>query len=362
MVATILVRMEGFSRVMGGDCTTDLREQGVNWRPAPPALQCAVLQRALGTMIHAEDLTKSYGPTRAIDRLSFDIERGQIVGFLGPNGAGKTTTMRILTGFMPPTAGRATVNGHDVLHASDQARAAIGYMPEGTPLYDEMRAQEYLDYRGRLLGLDRRRRKQRIDACVDRCGLAPVRRRRIGSLSKGNRQRVGLAQALLSEPPVLILDEPTAGLDPVQIGAVRELIGELRGSHTVLLSSHILPEVEKTADRVMVIAGGRLVADGTVEALRRRVGTGARLLVEAQAQAPQLEAALKAVPGVAAVTLEPVDGWQRATVQAKEATDLREPIARALQGRNILVREIRPAAASLEDFFVQITETPKPVV
>ena len=222
-------------------------------------------------MIETQSLVKWYGPTLAVDRVSFKIEPGEIVGFLGPNGAGKTTTIRILTGYLPPTSGTATIAGHDVLTASEQARAKLGYLPESTPLYTEMRVAEYLHYRGRLMQMDRKTRQHRIDTVCDRCGLGHAKRRVIGHLSKGNRQRVGIAQALLHEPPVLVLDEPTAGLDPNQIGEVRKLISELRGQHTILLSSHILPEVEKTADRVMIIAQGRIVADGTPEALRRNV-------------------------------------------------------------------------------------------
>ena len=306
-------------------------------------------------MIEAQNLVKWYGPVQAIESLSFSIPQGQIVGFLGPNGAGKSTTIRILTGYLPPTAGRASIGGHDVLTATEAARAQIGYLPESTPLYPEMRVEEYLHFRGKLYGMDRTRRRQRIDVVCDRCGLGQVRRRPIGQLSKGNRQRVGLAQALLHEPPVLILDEPTAGLDPNQIGHVRALIQELRGKHTILLSSHILPEVEKTADRVIVIARGRIVAQGTPDELRRSVASGARVVVEAKADANALANALRQVAKVRHVETTTRDGWTRATVDPADQADIRESLAQAVTAKGWPLREISGEAASLEAFFIQIT-------
>ena len=196
-------------------------------------------------MIEVQNLVKWYGSTLAVDHLNFTIPHGQIVGFLGPNGAGKSTTLRILTGYLPATTGRVSIDGHDVFNQSLAVRSKIGYLPENTPLYPEMRVEEYLHYRGQLQEMDRSTRLKRIDIVCDRCGLTAVRRRLIGQLSRGNRQRVGLAQALLHDPPVLVLDEPTAGLDPNQITHVRKLIAELRNQHTIILSTHILPEVEK---------------------------------------------------------------------------------------------------------------------
>ncbi|MFA9480174.1 ABC transporter ATP-binding protein [Phycisphaerales bacterium AB-hyl4] len=306
-------------------------------------------------MIQASTLTKWYGPVRAVDELTFAIPKGEIVGFLGPNGAGKSTTIRMLTGYLPPTAGTAAIAGHDVLTDAAAARRQIGYLPESTPLYLEMRVDEYLHYRGRLMGMPRKHRRDRVSAVCDRCGLAHNRRRVIGQLSKGNRQRVGIAQALLHEPPVLILDEPTAGLDPVQIGEVRKLIDELRGKHTVLLSSHILPEVEKSADRVIIIAGGRIVAEGTPDELRQKVRRGGRIIVEAKADAKQLEAALKQVQHVAGVQVEANNGWCRSIVTPSGDNDVREAIGQALVQRGYPLREMRHETASLEAFFVQIT-------
>jgi len=310
-------------------------------------------------MITAQDLTKWYGPTLALDGVSFAIEPGQIVGFLGPNGAGKSTAMRILTGFLPPTAGTASINQHDILKHPDQARAAIGYLPEGTPLYPEMRVEEYLHFRGKLMSMTRAQRVQRIDTLVDRCGLQPVRRRVIRALSKGNRQRVGLAQALLHEPPVLILDEPTAGLDPNQISAVRDLIAELRGKHTVLLSTHILPEIERTADRVLIIAGGRLVADDTPTELRRQVAEGSRVIVEARAEPGELEALLKSVPAIESVSAQSLGGWARAVAPPKGLADVRADIGKLMHEKSIAVREISRESANLEQFFVQVTDAGK---
>ena len=306
-------------------------------------------------MIEARNLLKWYGPVRAVNDLSFTIERGQIVGFLGPNGAGKSTTLRILTGYLPPSSGTATLAGHNVLTESAQARAKLGYLPESTPLYGEMRAEEYLHYRGQLYGMTRNERRQRIDVVIDRCGLSKVRRRVIGKLSKGNRQRVGLAQALLHDPPVLILDEPTAGLDPNQIQEVRKLINELRGKHTILLSSHILPEVEKNADRVMIITSGQIVAQGTPAELRQKVREGARVRVEVKATAEQVRAAVRAVEGVSDVQTEMSDGWCSAVVTPKGKMDVREAIGAALAAQSLAIREMRDVGASLEEFFVQIT-------
>ncbi len=307
-------------------------------------------------MIDVQQLVKWYGLNKAIDDLTFQIPKGQIVGFLGPNGAGKSTTLRILTGYLPPTSGRATIDGHDVLTDSLNVRRKIGYMPESTPLYGEMRVEEYLDYRGKLYDMPRGLRRQRIDMLCDRCGLSAVRRRPIGHLSKGNRQRVGLASALLHDPPVLILDEPTAGMDPNQIGHVRQFISELRGQHTIILSTHILPEVEKTADRVIIIAGGRIVAQGTPDELRQNVASRGRVVVEVKADAAAVTNALQHVAGVGQVEAKDDHGWCRAVITPTDGRDVREPLATTLHRNNWLVRELRHEAASLEQFFVQITD------
>ena len=307
-------------------------------------------------MIHVQELVKWYGPTLAVDHISFDLEPGMVVGFLGPNGAGKSTTLRILTGYIPPTSGRASIAGYDVFRQSEQARRQVGYLPESNPLYPEMRVEEYLHFRGKLQGMDRVTRRARLDVVCDRCGLAAVRRRLIGQLSRGNRQRVGLAQALLHDPPVLILDEPTAGLDPNQINHFRELLRELRGKHTILLSTHILPEVEKCADRVLIIAAGGIVAQGTPDELRRKVSAGARLLLEIKASPEALHRVLDQAPGVASVETSMHEDWCRAIVVPRDSRDVRDELARIVAANAWPVREMRYETGSLEQFFVQITE------
>ena len=223
-------------------------------------------------MIHVEQLTKYYGDYPAVRDVTFDVDKGQIVGFLGPNGAGKSTTLRILAGFITATSGRATVDGKDVFWEPIEARRRIGYMAESCPLYGEMRVDEYLRFRGGLKGLGRSQRRKRIDFVLNRCWLGDVRRQLIGTLSKGYRQRVGLADALLADPPVLILDEPTAGLDPAQIRETRKLIKELGDQHTILLSTHILSEVEMTCDSVIIIHQGQVAAQGSLAEVRKQNG------------------------------------------------------------------------------------------
>ena len=241
-------------------------------------------------MIAVRELTKAYGQTLAVDHISFEVPRGQIVGFLGPNGAGKSTTLKILTCYLPPTSGGATVNGFDIFHQSEQVREHLGYLPENVPLYSEMKVREYLDYRGRLRKMPRAERLRRIEYVVEHCWLGPVQHKTISHLSKGYRQRVGLADALLHNPAVLILDEPTIGLDPTQIRETRKLIKDLAGHHTVVLSTHILPEVEATCNRAIVIASGRIVAQGSPDELRASRRLTARVLVECRGPRSEVEA------------------------------------------------------------------------
>ncbi len=312
-------------------------------------------------MIETKQLTKHYGPVVAVNGLDLSIPDGQIVGFLGPNGAGKTTTLRMLTGYIPPTSGQACVAGFDVLKQSEQARRQIGYLPENNPVYPEMRVDEYLEHRGKLLCMSRTARKQRKDIVTDRCGLSKIRRRVIGQLSKGNRQRVGLAAALLHEPQVLILDEPTAGLDPNQISEVRRLIGELREKHTVLVSSHILPEIEKMADRVVIIAGGHIAADDTPTNLRKRLSEHGRLIVDVRANGEALQKAMLATVGVKHVEIHTQGEWSQATITPDKQTDSpgmhdpREALGQMLLKNNWAVREMRYDTPSLEQFFIEIT-------
>jgi len=309
-------------------------------------------------MIHAQNLTKWYGPTLAVDDVSFEVPRGQIVGFLGPNGAGKSTTLRMLTGYLPPSKGKATLDGHDVISASRQARLQLGYLPESTPLYRDMRVTEYLDYRGKLYDMSRSSRKQRMAEVVSRCGLEPVKKRTIGRLSKGNRQRVGLAQALLHKPSVLILDEPTAGLDPNQITTVRQLIEELKGDHTILLSTHILPEVEKTADRVLIIAGGKLVADGTPKDLRQTLTEKKRITMTAKADPQDMEKAIMAMPGsmIHKLKLTAEGTYTRAQIEPTEKSDPVDALGQLAADHQWALRELRHESQSLEDYFTSVTQ------
>ncbi len=309
-------------------------------------------------MISVSQLTKSYGPVLAVDHISFEVGKGQIVGFLGPNGAGKSTTLRMLTCYLPPTSGGATINGFDIFHQSEQVRQALGYLPENVPLYTEMKVEEYLDFRGRLRKMDRQTRRQRIDYVIDRVWLKSVRNRVIGHLSKGFRQRVGLADALLHNPAVLILDEPTVGLDPTQIRETRRLIKDLGGQHTMLLSTHILPEVEASCDRAIIIAGGRIVAQGSPEELRASRRLAARVLVECRGPAEQVKNVLSRVSGVRKVeVLENGDSqhFVTAAVEPKASHDIREEVARTVIGNGWPLREIRLEHATLEEFFVQVT-------
>jgi ABC-2 type transport system ATP-binding protein len=314
--------------------------------------------RRLG-VISVKELTKDYGLTRAVDRVSFEVPAGQVVGFLGPNGAGKSTTIRMLTCYIPPTSGGATVAGFDIFHQSDQVRQKLGYLPESCPLYTEMKVTEYLDFRGQLRRMERETRRKRIEYVLERCWLKDVARKTIGHLSKGYRQRVGLADALLHSPPVLILDEPTVGLDPAQIRETRKLIKDLGGDHTVLLSTHILPEVEAVCDHVIVIASGRIAAAGTPDELRASRRMQARVLVECRAPAKEVESVLARVSGVRDVELLPngtPDGhYVTAALRAKEGYDVREEVARTVIQHGWPLKEIRLERATLEEFFVQVT-------
>ena len=315
-------------------------------------------------MIVASQLSKAYGPVLAVDRVSFEVDKGHIVGFLGPNGAGKSTTLRMLTCYLPPTSGGATINGFDIFHQSEKVRENLGYLPENVPMYLEMKVEEYLEFRGRLRKMDREARRKRIDYVVERCWLGAVRKRIIGHLSKGYRQRVGLADSLLHNPAVLILDEPTVGLDPTQIRETRKLIKDLGGDHTVLLSTHILPEVEAVCDRAIVIAGGRVAAQGTPEELRASRRMTARVLVECKGPAKDVENALSRVSGVSRVEMLECEAggaggangkYVTAAIRPKESYDVREEVARTVIQHGWPLREIRLEHATLEEFFVQVT-------
>ncbi len=310
-------------------------------------------------MIEVRKLTKWYGRVLAVDGISFDVEAGRIVGLLGPNGAGKSTTMRILTSYLPPSSGKATVDGHDVLSESMEVRRRIGYMPESVPLYPEMRVGEYLRFRAALRDIPRRQRKDAIGRVSEQCWLnrpEDVMHRRLGELSRGYKQRVGLAEVLLHDPPVLILDEPTIGLDPAQIRSMRELIRSLGQEHTVILSSHILAEVEQTCDHLIIIAGGRIAAAGTPNELRHRVVGPSRIIAELRgADADEMGSAASGIPGVREVTHARVGNWTRLTIQGDSDTDVRAEVSKMAANHGWTLRELRREVGSLEDFFVQIT-------
>jgi ABC-2 type transport system ATP-binding protein len=301
-------------------------------------------------MIEVERLTKRYGPVRAVDQISFRVGRGEIVGLLGPNGAGKTTTMRVLTTYLPPTSGRARLAGHDVLDEPLQVRRRVGYLPENVPLYHEMRVREYLGFRAKLKDVPWSKRRAAIDEVIERCGLEEVEDRILGQLSKGFRQRVGLAEAMVHDPDILILDEPTAGLDPIQIREVRTLIRELGDRHTILLSTHIMQEVEAVCARVILIVEGRIAIDDALAAIR----TGTAILVETRGPADAIRRALETAPGVARVVVADRNG-ETATfeVQARAGADPREAIAERLVRNGWGIRQLALRRSSLEDRFVE---------
>ncbi|HUW84786.1 MAG TPA: ATP-binding cassette domain-containing protein [Phycisphaerae bacterium] len=306
-------------------------------------------------MIQAKNLTKWYGPTLAVDHVSFHIEKGQIVGFLGPNGAGKTTTIRMLTCYMPASSGSASVAGFDCFSDSLAVRQQIGYLPESVPLYSEMRVREYLAFRARLRKIPRSERSSAVGRAADLCGVEAFVNRPIGQLSKGMRQRVGLAEALMHNPSVLVLDEPTIGLDPTQIRDVRTLIKRLAETHTIMFSTHILPEVEAICERIIIIAGGRIVASGSPEELTERITGGSRLIAEVQGPRDQVVGAVEQMSGVSKVASQPSDGWNRLTIEVVKGQDVRPEIAKVVTHRGWALRELRREVTGLEDFFVQIT-------
>ncbi|MBN1555630.1 MAG: ATP-binding cassette domain-containing protein [Phycisphaerae bacterium] len=309
-------------------------------------------------MIDVKHLTKWYSQVLAVDNISFRVEKGRIVGFLGPNGAGKSTTLKIITCFLPASSGTVTLNGLDVLSESLAVRRQIGYMPENVPLYEEMRVREYLTFRAALRDIPAKRRPAAIDRVCERCWLSSpedMTRRRLGELSRGYKQRVGLAEVLLHNPPVLVLDEPTIGLDPAQIRAMRELIRELSGDHTVIFSSHILAEVEQTCDDIIIIAGGRLAAAGTPAELRQRVAGPSRIVAELKGAAPEdIAKGVEGLAGISAVESSQHNHWTRLDIQAGD-DDPRKDIFQLAKTQNWDLRELRRATGSLEDFFVQIT-------
>ncbi|HSZ20483.1 MAG TPA: ATP-binding cassette domain-containing protein [Candidatus Acidoferrum sp.] len=315
-------------------------------------------------MITVNGLTKRYAHTIAVDQISFEVKQGQIVGFLGPNGAGKTTTMRMLTCFLTPTGGTATVAGFDILEQPLEVKKRIGYLPETPPIYPEMRIAEYLAFVGQLKGLSGSDLRTRVDYACERCAVADVRNKIIGKLSKGYRQRVGLAQAIIHNPDVLILDEPTAGLDPKQINETRDLIKSLAGDHTIILSTHILPEVSQTCEQVIIISKGKIVATDSVSNLQQRARSGESVLVEVAGRNGTLDSAivqrkLQQIAGVSRV-IPKADGQKRVIFEVEANRAVRGDVARAVVESGWDLNELRPAALSLEEIFLQLTGSEAP--
>lgn len=307
-------------------------------------------------MIEVANLTKRYAGRAAIRDLSFTVARGEIVGLLGPNGAGKTTTLRILSCYMPASSGLARVAGLDVFTQADEVRRRIGYMPEHNPLHTDMRVREYLKFRARLKGLGRRRSRERVDVVMQQCGLTDVGRKLIGHLSKGFRQRVGLADALVHEPELLILDEPTIGLDPIQIRSVRQLIKDLAREHTVLISSHILPEVEMTCNRVLIMHEGKILAADTPEDLQKLMEGRGQVLAEIAAPPDDLKLCWEQTPEVEHFDIAPSEGdYYRCALTARPGTDLRPLVFALVRERGWALRELTRSRYSLEDIFLRVT-------
>jgi ABC-2 type transport system ATP-binding protein len=307
-------------------------------------------------MIEVENLSKRYGPTLAVSGVSFNVQKGEVLGFLGPNGAGKTTTMRVITGFLPPTSGKVRVAGYDVVDSPLEAKRRTGYLPENPPVYPDMTVAEYLAFVARIKGVSRSELKPRLDGIIEKCAVGDVRNRQIGKLSKGYRQRVGLAQALIHNPDVLVLDEPTSGLDPKQIIETRDLITGLAGQHTVILSTHILPEVSKTCQRVVVINAGEIVAVGTPNELMRRLQGFETVLVTVEGPAAEIIEKFQRVGGVNWV--EPRESHEnRVTleVHSEKEKDVRAELARATVESGWKLYELKTSGLSLEEIFLKLT-------
>jgi ABC-2 type transport system ATP-binding protein len=307
-------------------------------------------------MIEVENLTKRYGPTLAVSDVSFAAQKGEVLGFLGPNGAGKTTTMRVITGYLPPSEGRVRVAGYDVVEEALESKRRTGYLPETPPVYPDMTVAEYLAFVGRIKGVARRELKSRLDEITERCAISEVRHRQIGKLSKGYRQRVGLAQALIHNPEVLVLDEPTAGLDPKQIIETRQLIKGLAGLHTVILSTHILPEASKTCQRVVVINAGKIVAVGTPDELTHRLQGFETILLTVEGAAAEVTEKLQRVGGVSLVEAHDAsEGRASYEVHAEKGKDVRAELARAVVESGWKLYELKTSGLSLEDIFLKLT-------
>lgn len=305
-------------------------------------------------MIEVNDLTRYYGQKMAISNVSFKVNKGEILGMLGPNAAGKTTTMRILTCFMPPTSGSATVGGYDIFEQSMEIRQITGYLPENPPIYTDLTVRDYLEFVAKIKNVEKTKIKSEVELAIEKASVGEVQNRVIGKLSKGFKQRVGLAQSLLNNPQVVIFDEPTVGLDPKQIIEIRELIKNLKGDHTVILSSHILPEVEQTCERVVIISDGKVVAEDTPDNLTARMRGSDRILLEVEGERKNVEGILKGFPEVTSVQVkQKTDGILDVVVESKK--DLRKEFAKALVQKNVGLIELQADKVTLEDIFLHLT-------
>ena len=308
-------------------------------------------------MIKVSNLSKKYVGKPAVDNISFNVESGEIVGFLGPNGAGKTTTIRMLTGYIPPTSGTALIGGYDIFLNSLIAKQKIGYMPENVPLYDDMRVREYLLFRAELKGLRGQDVRKHMNEALELCSIKDIKSQMICSLSKGFRQRVGLADALINKPPLLILDEPTNGLDPSQIRSFRELIKELAENHTILISTHILSEVELTCDRVLIINKGQMIGNNTPLELSEKIKSSTTISLELKSQDHDIRDTISNISGIKKVTLEKQeDDWKFFRIRVDYGNDLREEIMNLGNKRNWLIREIHYQRSNLEDAYIEMIQ------
>ncbi len=310
--------------------------------------------------VQVDNLSKSYGSAKAVDDITFEVHSGEILGFLGPNGAGKTTTMRVITCYLSPTAGRVLVEGHDIVEDSIEVRKLVGYLPEQNPLYLDMNVLEYLEYTAQLQGMNQALIPQRRREMVEVCGLGEMKHKDIGQLSKGYRQRVGLAAAMIHDPRILILDEPTSGLDPNQIVEIRSLIQNLGKQKTVILSTHILPEVQATCDRVIIINRGKIVADGPIADLQRSLHGGEKIIMEVEAPDGSsfeiISVQVRAIPAVATVSLlDERNGAKRFSVETSQATDIRKELFQLCIQKGWGLLELHREQTSLEDIFRQLT-------
>ena len=305
-------------------------------------------------MIEVEGLTRYYGAKKAISDVTFQVKKGEILGLLGPNAAGKTTTMRILTCFMPPTSGKATVGGYDIFENSIDVRRITGYLPENPPLYMDMTARDYLEFVARIKGTPKDKLISEVDSVVEKAAIGDVQNRIIGKLSKGYKQRVGLAQSLLNNPQIVILDEPTVGLDPKQIIEIRDLIRHLKGDHTVILSSHILPEIEQTCERVVIINQGKVVAQDTPEELTRKLKGGEKVILQVEGSSEDINKALKGIKGIDKMDIEEVkQGVNKIIIESDK--DLRKDLAKKVVNSGLGLLELTVDKFTLEDIFLELT-------